>query len=75
MSSIQKHKISISLLKKGTNFFSSNVISQPPIVDSIKYFKIYRYNPSIIGSKPTLQTYPVNIKECGPMVLDALVKN
>jgi len=74
MSSIQKHKISISLLKKGTNFFSSKAISQSPIVDSIKYFKIYRYNPSIIGSKPTLQTYPVNIKECGPMVLDALVK-
>jgi succinate dehydrogenase (ubiquinone) iron-sulfur subunit len=83
MSSIQKYKTSMSLLNKITSsrfplervrFHSSNTVTQQPISTSIKYFKIYRYNPSVIGSKPTLQTYPVNIKECGPMVLDALVK-
>jgi hypothetical protein len=39
----------------------------------IKYFKIYRWNPDTKG-KPYIATYPVNLDECGPMVLDALIK-
>jgi succinate dehydrogenase (ubiquinone) iron-sulfur subunit len=78
---IQNYKAVSHILRTGTyinkyllgnvKFASSKAITIPA---SIKYFKIYRYDPSVIGSKPTLQTYPVNIKECGPMVLDALVK-
>ncbi|KAL7693849.1 putative succinate dehydrogenase/fumarate reductase iron-sulfur protein [Plasmopara halstedii] len=40
---------------------------------SIKYFKIYRWNPEKT-KKPYELTYPVDVKECGPMVLDALLK-
>lgn len=41
--------------------------------ESIKYFKIYRWDP-VNKQKPYIATYPVNLKECGPMVLDALLK-
>lgn len=40
---------------------------------NIKMFKIYRWNPET-GDKPYISTYPVNIDDCGPMVLDALLK-
>uniref|UniRef100_T1PF50 Succinate dehydrogenase [ubiquinone] iron-sulfur subunit, mitochondrial n=1 Tax=Musca domestica TaxID=7370 RepID=T1PF50_MUSDO len=40
----------------------------------IKTFQIYRWNPDNAGEKPYMQTYQVNLRECGPMVLDALIK-
>merc|ERR1711871_1784149 len=40
---------------------------------NIKYFKIYRWDPEQ-KQKPYISTYPVNMDECGPMVLDALLK-
>eukprot|EP00927_Polykrikos_kofoidii_P026918 TRINITY_DN2387_c1_g1_i6.p1 TRINITY_DN2387_c1_g1~~TRINITY_DN2387_c1_g1_i6.p1 ORF type:complete len:316 (-),score=45.50 TRINITY_DN2387_c1_g1_i6:323-1207(-) len=36
-------------------------------------FAIYRYDPDT-AAKPFLQEYSLNLKECGPMILDALVK-
>jgi len=39
----------------------------------IKYFQIYRWDPDQ-SSRPTIATYPVNLAQCGPMVLDALLK-
>jgi succinate dehydrogenase / fumarate reductase, iron-sulfur subunit len=36
-------------------------------------FKIYRWSPED-GENPSLDTYHVNLSECGPMVLDALFK-
>jgi succinate dehydrogenase (ubiquinone) iron-sulfur subunit len=47
-------------------------VNQPP-AERIKYFKIYRWDPEQ-KQKPYLSTYPVNLNECGPMVLDALIK-
>lgn len=40
---------------------------------SLQEFKIYRYNPDS-NEKPKVQSFHVNMKECGPMVLDALLK-
>jgi succinate dehydrogenase (ubiquinone) iron-sulfur subunit len=37
-------------------------------------FKIYRYNPEAQNPTPTTQEFDVNMDECGPMVLDALIK-
>ena len=31
-------------------------------------------NPENPGEKPYMQTYDINLSECGPMVLDALIK-
>jgi len=39
-----------------------------------KTFKIYRYNPDEPSKKPHLQEYKVDMNQCGPMVLDALIK-
>src|SRR5690348_16142604 len=36
-------------------------------------FQIYRWNPDD-GKNPVVDTYPLDIAECGPMVLDALIK-
>lgn len=40
----------------------------------LKTFKIYRWNPDTPAEKPRLQEYKVDLNECGPMVLDALIK-
>ena len=39
----------------------------------IKYFQVYRWDPDQ-SSRPTIATYPVDLAQCGPMVLDALLK-
>lgn len=41
---------------------------------SMKTLKIYRWNPEEPDKKPHLQTYSINLNQCGPMVLDALIK-
>lgn len=40
----------------------------------MKTLHIYRYDPDIPGQKPYMQTYEINLRDCGPMVLDALIK-
>lgn len=39
----------------------------------IKTFSIYRWDPEK-KDKPRMQSYPVDLDDCGPMVLDALIK-
>jgi hypothetical protein len=41
---------------------------------NIKQFKIYRWDPDVAGQKPYVATYAINLDECGPMLLDALLK-
>jgi len=40
---------------------------------STKTFEIYRWNPDS-GNQPSMQKYDIDLDECGPMVLDALLK-
>lgn len=40
---------------------------------NVKVFKIYRYDPDS-GSNPRLDSYEIDLDNCGPMVLDALLK-
>ena len=40
---------------------------------NVKFFKVYRWDPEQ-NQKPYLSTYPVDLDDCGPMVLDALFK-
>jgi len=42
--------------------------------EKVKTFSIYRWNPEKPGDKPIMQKYEVNLNDCGPMVLDALIK-
>ena len=39
----------------------------------VKVFKIYRWNPED-GKNPSLDTYTIDLDQCGPMILDALIK-
>jgi len=39
----------------------------------VRSFKIYRWNPDD-GQNPRLDTYQIDLDQCGPMVLDALIK-
>ena len=40
---------------------------------NIKMFRVYRYDPET-GENPRYDTFAVDMDECGPMVLDALIK-
>jgi len=44
-----------------------------PGAKDVKSFKIYRYDPDS-GENPRYDTFEVDLDECGPMVLDALIK-
>jgi succinate dehydrogenase / fumarate reductase iron-sulfur subunit len=45
----------------------------PPGTKRVKAFKIYRWDPDV-GGNPRLDTYEIDLDQCGPMVLDALIK-
>jgi len=47
--------------------------SAKPVEKNIHHFKVYRWSPES-SEKPKLQTYAIDMNECGPMVLDALIK-
>ncbi|KAH7299314.1 hypothetical protein KP509_24G005000 [Ceratopteris richardii] len=49
---------------------SSTASRKPP---NLKKFNIYRWDPNI-GGKPEMKTYTIDTNDCGPMVLDALIK-
>lgn len=38
------------------------------------HFFFFTQNPDKRGEKPTMQNYQVDLNDCGPMVLDALIK-
>ncbi|XP_020584652.1 succinate dehydrogenase [ubiquinone] iron-sulfur subunit 1, mitochondrial-like [Phalaenopsis equestris] len=40
----------------------------------MKTFSIYRWNPDKPTKQPQLRDYDLDLSECGPMVLDALIK-
>jgi len=40
---------------------------------NVKEFRIYRYDPEW-GTNPRIDTYEIDLNQCGPMVLDALIK-
>lgn len=39
-----------------------------------KSFAIYRWDPDNPSAKPKLQNYTIDLAQCGPMVLDAILK-
>jgi len=47
--------------------------AEPSHEQKLKTFKVYRWNPDD-GQNPRVDTYTVDMNDCGPMVLDALIK-
>src|ERR1700755_1244910 len=56
-----------SVIKKGKDHKAD------PAATRVKKFKIYRYDPDS-GENPRYDNFEVDLDECGPMVLDALIK-
>jgi succinate dehydrogenase / fumarate reductase iron-sulfur subunit len=60
-------------LPKNSKVGSGSVFPAPAGAKRVKSFKIYRWNPDD-GRNPRLDTYEIDLDQCGPMVLDALIK-
>ena len=45
----------------------------PPGATNARDFRVYRWTPDD-GENPSVDTYTVDLDDCGPMVLDALIK-
>lgn len=56
-----------SRMKKGKTF------KAPAGATNVKTFKIYRYDPDT-GANPRIDVFEIDLDDCGPMVLDALIK-
>jgi succinate dehydrogenase / fumarate reductase iron-sulfur subunit len=56
-----------SVVKEGKTF------KAPAGAKNVKKFKIYRYDPDA-GENPRLDTFEIDLDDCGPMILDALIK-
>ncbi|XP_023530873.1 succinate dehydrogenase [ubiquinone] iron-sulfur subunit 2, mitochondrial-like [Cucurbita pepo subsp. pepo] len=52
---------------------AQKVEQKAAVSSTLKTFAIYRWNPDS-PSKPELKEYKIDLKDCGPMVLDALIK-
>eukprot|EP00871_Galdieria_phlegrea_P003309 jgi/Galph1/397/GphlegSOOS_G5239.1 len=57
---------------QSTLLSSRSTVSHSPSYD-VKHVRVYRWDPEK-KEEPKLVTYPIPLKECGPMVLDALFK-
>lgn len=62
-----------TLIDPGSNLVRAASTSSATAEGKTKTFSIYRWNPDQ-AEKPRLHEYTINTKECGPMVLDALIK-
>lgn len=56
-----------SVVKGGKTF------EAPAGATRVRTFKVYRYDPST-DKNPSVDSYQVDLDDCGPMVLDALIK-
>lgn len=56
-----------SVIKNGQHF------KAPRGATNVRKFKIYRWDPGS-GENPRTDTYELDLDDCGPMVLDALIK-
>lgn len=59
-------------LPRNSKIRKGKVWSKPEGATDLREFKIYRWNPDD-GENPRLDTYYVDVRNCGPMVLDALL--
>lgn len=56
-----------STITKGKHFQEEGTLVEP------RTFRIYRWDPET-GENPRIDTYVIDLKKCGPMVLDAIIK-
>ena len=59
-------------LPRGSQPKKGKTHAAPDGAKNTRTFRIYRYDPEA-GGNPTWDTYKVDMDDCGPMVLDALI--
>jgi len=59
-------------LPKNSRITGGKTWPKPPGATETREFKVYRWNPDD-GKNPSVDTYHVDIHDCGPMVLDGLI--
>jgi succinate dehydrogenase / fumarate reductase iron-sulfur subunit len=59
-------------LPKNSKITEGKAWPAPPKARDLREYRIYRWNPDD-GANPRLDTYHVDLGDCGPMVLDALI--
>jgi succinate dehydrogenase / fumarate reductase iron-sulfur subunit len=60
-------------LPKNSRITDGVVHQAPAGASNIKTFKIYRWSPDD-GAQPRIDAFEIDLDDCGPMVLDALIK-
>ena len=60
-------------LPKNSTVGTGKTHKAPAGAKQVKNFKIYRWDPDS-GENPRNDTYEIDLDQCGPMVLDALIK-
>jgi len=60
-------------LPKNSRVGEGKAFAAPPGAANIKNFRIYRWSPDD-GKNPEIDTFELDLDDCGPMVLDALIK-
>ncbi|MEK0086086.1 succinate dehydrogenase iron-sulfur subunit [Benzoatithermus flavus] len=60
-------------LPKNSRVVPGKTYKARPGAKKVRTFKIYRYDPEE-NQNPRVDSYEVDLAECGPMVLDALIK-
>ena len=61
------------LLPKNSKITRKGRVHKAAGAKKVKNFRIYRWDPES-GQNPRYDTFEVDLDDCGPMVLDALIK-
>jgi succinate dehydrogenase / fumarate reductase iron-sulfur subunit len=59
-------------LPKNSKVTEGKTWPKPAGASETREYRVYRWNPDD-GKNPQIDTYHVNLKDCGPMILDALI--
>ena len=59
-------------LPKNSRITGGKAWPKPSGATETREFRVYRWNPDD-GKNPSVDTYHVDINDCGPMVLDGLI--
>lgn len=65
--------MSIFRLPKNSRISRGKHFSAPPGAKNVKTFRIYRWDPDS-GENPRVDSYDIDLDDCGPMILDAVIK-
>jgi succinate dehydrogenase / fumarate reductase iron-sulfur subunit len=60
-------------LPKNSRIVKGKICPAPESATNVKTFRVYRWDPDA-GENPRIDSYTLDLDDCGPMVLDALIK-